>query len=212
MKLDPRLQAPLRVLIIEKFNLFARAVAQALSADPEIKIVGIAASRDAATETKNVDVVVVDIDSEEIDDLVERLRNRFPDVRICALSTHVQGDLMQHCLCAGIDAYIVKDSSVQELLAAIKSLGEGSSYVDPRVAASLLRRRAPASALANELSPRERQVIRLIAQGLSNRDIGRLLALSEKTIKNHVSHIFAKLHCAARSQAAVHAIRTGLAS
>jgi DNA-binding NarL/FixJ family response regulator len=191
--------------------LFAKAVAQVLSTDPAIKVVGIAASRDTALLAKEVDVVVIDIDTEEIDDVVEHYKNRTPGARICALSAHTQGELMQHCLAAGADAYIVKDSSLQELVAAIKTLGEGSSYVDPRVAASLLRRRGPSNRPTNELSPREREIIRLIAQGLSNRDIGRRLVLSEKTIKNHVSHIFAKIHCTARSQAAVHAIRIGLA-
>ncbi|HTA54995.1 MAG TPA: response regulator transcription factor [Candidatus Acidoferrales bacterium] len=202
---------PLRVLIIEKQLLFAKAVAQVLSADPDIKVAGIAAGRDASALAKDVDVVIIDIDTEEIDDVVEHFKNRSPQTRICALSSHTQGELMQHCLSAGADAYIVKDSSLQELVTAIKALGEGSSYVDPRVAASLLRRRAPSNRPTNELSPREREIIRLIAQGLSNRDIGRRLVLSEKTIKNHVSHIFAKIHCTARSQAAVHAIRIGLA-
>lgn len=201
---------PLRVLIIEKQMLFAKAVAQVLSADPEIKVVGIASGREAAIP-KDCDIVVIDIDTEEIDDVVEHFKSRSPGVRICALSAHTQGELMQHCLCAGADAYIVKDSSLQELLAAIKTVGEGNSYVDPRVAASLLRRRGPSNRPTSELSPREREIIRLIAQGLSNRDIGRRLVLSEKTIKNHVSHIFAKIHCTARSQAAVHAIRIGLA-
>lgn len=202
---------PLRVLIIEKQMLFAKAVAQVLSADPDVKVVGIAAGRDTAVLTKQIDVVVIDIDTEEIDDVVEHFKSRSPATRICALSSYTQGELMQHCLSAGADAYIVKDSSLQELLTAIKALGEGSSYVDPRVAASLLRRREPSNSPKSELSPREREIIRLIAQGLSNRDIGRRLALSEKTIKNHVSHIFVKIHCTARSQAAVHAIRIGLA-
>lgn len=202
---------PLRVLIIEKQLLFAKAVAEVLSAEPDIKVIGIVGGRDSTTFAKDVDVVVIDIDSEEIDDVVEYFKNHSPQTRICALSSHTQGELMQHCLSAGADAYIVKDSSLQELLTAIKALGEGSSYVDPRVAASLLRRRAPSNRPSNELSPREREIIRLIAQGLSNRDIGRRLVLSEKTIKNHVSHIFAKIHCTARSQAAVHAIRIGLA-
>jgi DNA-binding NarL/FixJ family response regulator len=204
-------RSPLRVLIIEKQLLFAKAVAEVLSADRDVKVVGIAGGRESTTFAKDVDVAVIDIDSEEIDDVVEYFKNHSPQTRICALSSHTQGELMQHCLSAGAEAYIVKDSSLQELLTAIKALGEGSSYVDPRVAASLLRRRAPSNRPSNELSPREREIIRLIAQGLSNRDIGHRLILSEKTIKNHVSHIFAKIHCTARSQAAVHAIRIGLA-
>jgi DNA-binding NarL/FixJ family response regulator len=79
-------------------------------------------------------------------------------------------------------------------------------------AAAPARRRGPSNGSPNDLSPREKEVIRFIALGFSNRDIGRLLTLSENTIKNHVSHIFAKINCTARSQAAVYAIRIGLAS
>lgn len=203
--------APLRVIIIEKELLFGRAVAHVLSADPSLKVVGVAAGRDAISSTANADVVVIDIDNEDIDEVVESLKSSASNVRICAMSAHTQGELMQHCLGLGIDAYIVKDSSLQELFAAIKTLAAGSSYVDPRVAASLLRRRGPTHTRStSELSPRERDIIRLIALGYSNREIGRRLILAEKTIKNHVSHIFAKIHCTARSQVAVYAVRSGL--
>jgi DNA-binding NarL/FixJ family response regulator len=204
--------APLRVLIVEKQMLFAKAVAQALSWDPDLKVVGIATGRDSAAVTGEADIVLVDIDMEEVDEIITFLRSRSPGVRICALSANAHAESMERCLRAGADAYITKDSSLQELLAAIKSLDEGSSYVDPRVAAPLLGRREAANRATNRLTPREREVIRLIAAGLSNRDIGRQLVLSEKTIENHVSHIFAKTHCRARTQAAVHAIRIGLAS
>lgn len=204
---------PLRVFIIEKQLLFGTAVAQILSSDPAISVVGTAPDRESAhLAAAKPDVIVVDIDSDEVDTTVELLRTAIPDARICLLSMYSQPEVMQRCLSAGADGYIVKDSSLQELTAAIKAIGEGSSYVDPRVAAALLRRRAPAHVpYTSQLSPRETDIIRLIAQGLSNRDIGRRLVLSEKTVKNHVSRIFSKLHFTARSQAAVHAIRSGLA-
>ncbi len=204
---------PTNVCIVEKQLLFGKAVAQALSADPAVKILGIVPDREATLRgMEQVDVVVVDIDNDDIDDVVEHFRARFPAIRICALSMHTQPEFLQHCLSAGADAYIVKDSSLQELVSAIKTLGEGSSYVDPRVAGAFFRRRAPANRMTGtQLSPREMDIIRLIGQGLSNRDIGHRLILSEKTVKNHVSHIFSKLHFTARSQAAVHAIRNGLA-
>jgi DNA-binding NarL/FixJ family response regulator len=205
---------PLRVCIIEKQLLFGKAIAHALSAASNITVIGIAASQEAALLIReHADVVVIDIDNvDDIDDVIEYFKVRFPACRICALSMHTQPDLLQHCLSAGADAYIVKDSSLQELLTAITTLGEGSSYVDPRVAADLLRRRGPTNRSGTTtLSPREMDIIRLIAQGMSNRDIGRRLILSEKTVKNHVSHIFSKLHFTTRSQAAVHAVRNGLA-
>ncbi len=204
---------PLRVFIIEKQMLFGTAIAQILSSDASISVVGLASDRESANLAKTrPDVVVVDIDSDEVDATVDVLRSDSPETRICLLSMYSQPEVMQRCLSAGADGYIVKDSSLQELIAAIKAIGEGSSYVDPRVAAALLRRRAPSHVpYTSQLSPRETDIIRLIAQGLSNRDIGRRLVLSEKTVKNHVSRIFSKLHFTARSQAAVHAIRSGLA-
>jgi len=204
---------PLRVFIIEKQLLFGTAIAQILSSDPAISVVGLAADRDSALLAKSrPDVIVIDIDTDELDATVDVVRAASPESRICLLSMYSQPEVMQRCLSAGADGYIVKDSSLQELLAAIKAIGEGNSYVDPRVAAALLRRRAPTHVpYTSQLSPRETDIIRLIAQGLSNRDIGRRLVLSEKTVKNHVSRIFSKLHFTARSQAAVHAIRSGLA-
>ncbi len=204
---------PLRVFIIERQLLFGKAVAHILGSDPDVMISGIAADRETATIVDGqVDVIVVDIDSEDIDSVVEYYRATCPSARVCCLSMYTQPELMQRCLSVGADGYIVKDSSLQELLTAIKSIGEGTSYVDPRVAAALLRRRAPVHLpYTDQLSPRETDIIRLIAQGLSNRDIGQRLVLSEKTVKNHVSRIFSKLHFTARSQAAVHAIRNGLA-
>ena len=203
----------LRVFIIEKQMLFGTAIAQILSSDPSINVVGIAADREGAhLSSIKPDVVVIDIDTDEVDATVDLVRAASPETRICLLSMYTQPEVMQRCLSAGADGYIVKDSSLQELAAAIKAIGDGSSYVDPRVAAALLRRRMPAHLpYTSQLSPRETDIIRLIAQGLSNRDIGHRLILSEKTVKTHVSRIFSKLHFTARSQAAVHAIRTGLA-
>lgn len=206
---------PLRVFIIEKQALFGKAIAQVLSTDPDITIAGFAQDRDSVRfENGNPDVILLDIDDNtmEIDNAVDDCHKRCPTASICLLSMYPQPDVMQRCLSAGADGYVVKDSSLQELVAAIKTIGDGSSYVDPRVAATLLRRRAATHLpYTNQLSPRETDIIRLIAQGLSNRDIGQRLVLSEKTVKNHVSRIFSKLHFTARSQAAVHAIRNGLA-
>lgn len=206
---------PVRVFIVEQQLLFGKAIAQALSQDRDITIAGLARNRDTA-EVKDgqADVIIIDVDN-DIDDIegtVEHFRTVCPSARVCFVSMYLQPELMQRCLSAGADGYIVKDTSLQELIAAIKTLGEGASYVDPRVAATLLRGRALNHIPYNgQLSPRETDIIRLIAQGLSNRDIGQRLVLSEKTVKNHVSRIFSKLHFTARSQAAVHAIRNGLA-
>jgi len=123
----------------------------------------------------------------------------------------LQAELMQRCLAAGAEGYIVKDVTPAELLRAVKMVADGETYVDPRVAGGLLRRRSISNGRPDldELSVRETEVIRLIAKGLSNKEISGRLNLSEKTVKNHISRIFSKLNICARAQAAVHAIRMG---
>jgi two-component system response regulator DevR len=125
---------------------------------------------------------------------------------------HLSSEMMQRCLSHGAEAYIVKDISPAELLRAIKTVAEGQSYVDPRVAGGLLWRRSLNAGKPDimELSAREAEVLKLIAEGLANKQISARLHLSEKTVKNHVSRIFSKLNISARTQAAVHAIRAGI--
>ena len=162
-----------RVLIVEDHVLFAKALAQVLAADPAIEVVEIATAAEATDFDADVDVLVIDCADQQHENTARRIKARRPHIRVCDLR---------------------KDSSPQELLAAVKRLDSGVRYRDG----------------GNDLSTRERQIIALIAQGFSNRDIGQRLVLSEKTIKNHVSRIFTKIRCTARSQAAVHAIRAGL--
>jgi DNA-binding NarL/FixJ family response regulator len=123
-----------------------------------------------------------------------------------------QPEIMQRCLAAGAEGYIIKDVTPAELMRAVKMVAGGDAYVDPRVAGGLLRRRSLSNGRPDldELSVRETEVIRLIAEGLSNKEISARLSLSEKTVKNHISRIFSKLNIYARAQAAVHAIKIGL--
>ncbi len=140
------------------------------------------------------------------------LREQAPQAKVCVLSTHIQPEVMQRCLSAGADGYVVKDILPVELIRAVKSVAGGQAYVDPRVAGGVLKRRSGGygRGAQNELSVRETEIIRLIARGMSNKEISGKLHLSEKTVKNHISRIFAKLNISARTQAAVHAIKTGL--
>jgi DNA-binding NarL/FixJ family response regulator len=203
-----------RTLIIESQVLFAKALAQVLSMDSSIHVVGDAdALTDAVLRSTRPDLILLDLDGQDIDlaEKVSAARAILPNVRICTLSMRLQPEVMQRCLNAGADGYLVKDVSPNEFLRAIKSVAAGESYVDPRIAGRLLRRRATTNrADACDLSAREADVVRLIVAGMSNKEISSKLSLSEKTIKNHVSRIFSKFNCTARTQAAVYAIRSGL--
>jgi DNA-binding NarL/FixJ family response regulator len=167
-----------------------------------------------ALATARPDLILLDLDGSaiEIGEALRVCRESAPQARVCVLSMRAQPEIMQCCLAAGAEGYIIKDVTPTELMRAVKIVAAGETYVDPRVAGGLLRRRSMSNGKPdlNELSVRETEVIRLIAEGLSNKEISARLNLSEKTIKNHVSRIFSKLNIYARTQAAVHAIKMGL--
>ena len=204
-----------RTLLIESQMLFAKALSQVLALDPAINVVG-----DAVVITEQLlrstrpELILFDLDGNDADfvDVITFTRAIVPNVKICAMSMRLQPEMMQRCLGAGADGYLVKDVTPSEFVRAIKSIAIGETYVDPRIAGRILRRRSTVGRYADpcDLSSRETEVVRLIVAGMSNKEISSKLCLSEKTIKNHVSRIFSKFNCTARTQAAVFAIRSGI--
>jgi two-component system response regulator DevR len=136
-----------------------------------------------------------------------------PNVRFCVLSSYANSDIMQRSIASGADGFLVKDISPSELDVAFRVLASGSSYVDPHVAGSMLKRRyeTNSGSAISDLTTREADILRLIASGLANKGIGVKLRLSEKTIKNYVNRILTKLNVSARTHAAVYAIKAGFA-
>jgi len=204
-----------RLYVIEGQVLFAKALCQVFSSEQNIDIVGDSQTINESHIAKaRPDVVVLDLDgsTEGIAEALDPCKRAAPNARICALTMRPTPEIMYRCLSAGADGYIIKDVTPAELIRAVKLVASGESYVDPRVAGGYLRRRSSANGKPdlNELSARETEIIRLIAEGLSNKEISARLNLSEKTIKNHISRIFSKLNIYARTQAAVHAIKLGL--
>ena len=207
--------APYRVAIVESQVLFAKALASILASDPEITIVGDFRSPVSAQLTQaRPDGIVVDVDGlpEDIGRSLQACTEVATQPYVCVLSMRPSPEMLQRCLTAGAAAYVVKDVAPSDLVRALKDVARGQSYVDPRVAGGLLRRRAGGTKPdIMDLSTRETEVLKLIAEGLANKQISDRLSLSEKTVKNHISRIFSKLHINARTQAAVHAIRVGIA-
>jgi len=204
-----------RLYVIEGQVLFAKALCQVFSSEQNIDIVGDSQTINESLIAKaRPDVVVLDLDgsTEGIAEAFDPCKRAAPNARICALTMRPTPEIMYRCLSAGADGYVIKDVTPAELIRAVKLVASGESYVDPRVAGGWLRRRSSANGKPdlNELSARETEIIRLIAEGLSNKEISARLNLSEKTIKNHISRIFSKLNIYARTQAAVHAIKLGL--
>jgi two-component system NarL family response regulator len=205
----------LRVVIIESQVLFAKALSGIFAEDGAFEVISDQRTPDSdALALARPHIVIIDLDGQPTDvaATLGTCQKGAPDARVCVLSMHLSSEMMQRCLTHGAEAYIVKDISPPELLRAIKTVAEGQSYVDPRVAGGLLRRRSMNQGKPDimELSAREAEVLKLIAEGLANKQISARLHLSEKTVKNHVSRIFSKLNISARTQAAVHAIRAGI--
>jgi len=205
----------LRVVVVESQVLFAKALCGIFADDADFKVIGdYRTPLTAPLQTANPDLIVIDLDGQPVDiaQTLGTCKEAAPASHVCVLSMNLSPEVMQRCLAAGAEAYIVKDISPVELLRAVKTVAEGQTYVDPRVAGGLLKRRSLNGGKPDimELSQRESDVLKLIAEGLANKQISARLHLSEKTVKNHVSRIFSKLNISARTQAAVHAIRAGI--
>jgi len=203
------------VVLVEGQVLFAKVLQEVLAADGSIEISGVAETAGELNFDRAApDVVLVDYDAASCDlgEAMRLLRRHWNAVAVCVLSSHLRPEIMNHCLSLDVRGFVIKDVPPAELVRAVKIVAGGSAYVDARVAGRVLQRRAGGGRPSGngDLSAREAEVIGLIAEGLSNKEISLRLQLSEKTVKNHVSKIFSKLKISARSQAAVHAIRTGL--
>lgn len=199
------------VFLVDDHELVRRGVAELLESDPAIRVVGEAGSveqgrgRIAATSP---DVALLDVrlpDGSGID-LCRDLRTRMPEVRCVMLTAYDDDEAMMAAVIADAAGYVLKDIRGSGLIDVVKKVASGRSALDPAIV-RLVRdrlRRAPAGdpRLAS-LIPREREVLGLIADGLTNRQIGDQLTLSEKTIKNYVSGLLAKLGLQSRTQAAV---------
>ena len=202
-----------RVYLVAPQATVGLAMRQVLERDPSIVVVGTASDpRSVEIGELRPDVIFLDADAValEVEEAIAACERSSPQSRICVISAQHRPRAMQRALAAKADGYVAKDTSPETFLEIVHLIANGDSYADPRIAGAMLRRRSTRSRELNELSGREFEIVRLVADGLSNRDIGKRLMLSEKTVKNHVSHILAKLKVNARSGVAVYAIRNGL--
>jgi DNA-binding NarL/FixJ family response regulator len=202
-----------RVFLVEPHQVVIDAMRHVFGADPSISIVGSANNpQSAAIGELRPDLIFLDVDAlgVDVEEAIAACERSSPQSRVCVVSTQHRPRAMQRALAAKADAYIAKDTSPATLLEIVHLVANGDSYADPRIAGAMLRRRSSRTHEVSELSSREFEIVRLIADGLSNRDIGKRLMLSEKTVKNHVSHVLAKLKVNARSGVAVYAVRNGL--
>jgi DNA-binding NarL/FixJ family response regulator len=204
---------PVRICIVEGQVLFRTALVDALASEPTLDVVASAAAfpiPHLAALRPTVILVDLDVPSFSLAEAMRSVRAESPQSRLCVMSVHLRPEVVQRCLAVGASAYIAKDVSTESFVAALRAVGAGEWYVDPRIPVTHAGTRPRRLRRSSTLSHRETDVIRLIASGLSNKEISSHLDLSDKTVKNHVSNILAKLSISARAEAAAYAIRAGI--
>jgi DNA-binding NarL/FixJ family response regulator len=214
------------ILIVDDHTLFRTGIRKMLEGEADMRVVGEAATgREALEQARRLvpDVILMDIKmpdpsgSGQALDGIEATRilhREMPHVGIIFCTVFEDDEFVFAGLQAGGRGYILKDDDPDTMLRAVRAVAHGESLLGPTIAQKVLRqfsalpgKQAP---LADDLTPRELEVLKLIAAGLSNKEIAESLVLSEKTVKNHINNIFSKLHVYDRSQAMLYAIRQGL--
>ncbi|MEU6799480.1 response regulator transcription factor [Streptomyces neyagawaensis] len=207
-----------RVLVVDDQQLIRDGISALLSIRPGITVLGTAVNGREAVEKAvelRPDVVLMDVRMPELDgvEAVAVLRGRAPESRVVMLTTFDDEEYVVQALRAGASGYLLKDLPAEELAHAIRLAHSGVTQLDSSVAgrlAAALPPPAPASAPAVALSPREVDILRLVARGRTNREIATQLYLSEGTVKNHISRILSRLALRDRTQAALRARDLGL--
>lgn len=215
------------VLIADDHTLFRRGVRKMLEAEEDMKVVGEAATgREALEQARALmpDVILMDIRMPDSSagpgqalsgiEATRTLCREMSHVGIIFVTMFEDDEFVFQGLQAGGRGYILKDADPETMLRAIRAVAHGESLLGPTIAQKVMRQFAALpgkqSPLVDELTPREMEVLTLIAEGRSNKEIARELSISEKTVKNHINNVFAKLHCNDRTQAMLYAIRKGL--
>jgi NarL family two-component system response regulator LiaR len=207
------------VLLVDDHSVVRQGVRAFLVTQPDLTVVGEAGSGEEAIQlaAQHVpDVILMDLIMPNMDgvEATRRVKQVSPRSQVVVLTSYHEDEHIFPALKAGALSYILKDVSAEELGAAVRKAAAGEAVLHPRVAARVIKelqgRREETVNPFTELSERELEVLKLIADGKSNAEMAAMLVLSEKTIKGHVSNILSKLHLADRTQAAVYAWREGV--
>jgi DNA-binding NarL/FixJ family response regulator len=219
--LDQRALEDVRVLIVDDHDLFRSGLRNLLE-DEGVQIVGEAAAGQEALKIVRElapDVVVMDLNMPGMGgvEATRHISTIAPLTRVLMLTISDQDNDVMDAILAGACGYLLKDSSIQDLIAGIRAASQGESLISPTIAAKVLQRLRAASrspeietTIRAELSDREIEVLKLIANGKDNAMIAGELHISPKTVKNHISNILMKLQIDNRIQAAVYAVRSGI--
>jgi len=198
-------------LIADDHEVVREGLRLALSRSPRIRVIGEAAdglTAVALAERRRPDVVIIDLRMPEMDGLeaTEVILEKAPDTGVLIFTAYGERSLLQRGLESGARGYILKEAPHETLVRAIEKVAAGESYVDPALMSEIVAGRGQ----ADVLTPREREILQLLADGMSNADVAEKLYISQETVKSHVRHILAKLEADTRTQAVAIALREAM--
>ncbi|MBN1991982.1 MAG: response regulator transcription factor [Anaerolineae bacterium] len=217
----------IKVLIVDDHAMVRQGLRTFLTLSEGIEVVGEAANGLEAVEQvrqQQPDIVLMDLVMPQLDGIeaTRRIRELSPETQVLALTSFIENEKVFAAIEAGALGYLLKDVSPDDLVEAIKAAQRGEAQLHPEVTKKLMQQvtakakqqktapAKPGETDSEDLTERELEVLRLIATGLSNREIAQMLTIAEKTVKTHVSNILSKLHLADRTQAAIYALQKGL--
>ncbi len=199
----------IRVLLVDDHALVRAGLAALLDAADDLMVVGEAADGEQAVElalNTTPDVVLMDLSMPVMDGVTatRMLLAELPDTQVLVLTSFSDRDRVRDALAAGAIGYLLKDSTPQEVMAGVRAAAKNGSPIDPRVARALLTDRSSGTgSIGPALSPRELEVLRLVAKGLANKQIARSLGISERTVKVHLGNVFRRIGVGDRTSAAL---------
>jgi DNA-binding NarL/FixJ family response regulator len=207
---EPQDKRPIRVFLMDDHEVVRRGVAALLSAEDDIEIVGEAGTAQQALAripAARPDVAVLDVRLPDGDgvSVCREIRSQLPEVACLMLTSFEDEDALFDAVMAGASGYVLKQIHGSDLVGAVRTVASGQSLLDPQSTAKMLQRvrdRAARKDPLAALTDQERQILELIGEGLTNRQIGERMFLAEKTVKNYVSNLFTKLDMRRRTQAA----------
>ena len=206
---------PVRILLVDAHSVFTDAMASALADEADLEIVAVAGTGEAGIEsyTDDVDVVLCDFRLPDIDgiEVVTRILARDPDAKVVMLSASTDEGVLVAAVEAGCAGFVSKTASLSEVAAAVRAASMGEAVVSPALLARLLPRLARSGGPgADELTPRELEVLQAMAAGGTNREIGEALFIAHDTVRNHVASLSQKLGAHSKLEAVAVAVRRGI--
>jgi len=205
--------AKIRLMIVDDHEVVRLGMRAAFELEPDIAIVGEANNGAEAVAKAGVldpQVILMDVQMEKMDGIeaCREIKSNYPHIHVLMITSFTNEDAVLASIVAGASDYLLKNVSRTELLKAIRRVAAGQSLLDPRQTQQMMSRMTAGTLQApgEELTEREREVLALVARGYTNKQIAEALSVSEKTARNHVSHILEKLGLARRSEAAAYAV------